>query len=230
MPRRDSAAGGLPHRPRLGLRLRLCDRLWRPLSTEERHADHPDVVRAAGARSIRIPQRGEIESGRLGEALTPPEDAVRLPSAKARSRSAPDSRVSPETTLTPSTDTTASTSSRSRLRTLTWYSLPGLPTTYALPSCQCTARRLPSVRSYTERSAIAPCAPLPRRRVLRPATNPFAYSCSSLPLRGHHVQSGETKGRVERVKRSRFQPTADGNAEHGNFARVQFAASLVDEE
>ena len=58
-------------------------------------------------------------------------------------------------TLTPSTDTTASKSSRRRLRTLIWYSLPGFPTTYARPSCQYTCE-LPSFGAVEHRQIRKP--------------------------------------------------------------------------
>src|SRR5574341_774765 len=61
-------------------------------------------------------------------------------------------------TLTPSTEITASTSSRWRLRTRTAYSLPGLPTTQARPSCQWIGSCRPSVRSKTTTSASPPTA------------------------------------------------------------------------
>src|SRR4051812_48316846 len=80
VPRRDSAAAGAPAASRRDSTFARgsaigCGAFLRRKSGD---ADHADAVGPAGARGIRVGQRREIEGGRLGEALPPAEDVVRL--------------------------------------------------------------------------------------------------------------------------------------------------------
>src|SRR6185503_16976311 len=80
LPRRRGTRGIAA--PPARLRCRWRDRLRLALLAKYGDADHTDVLRAAGARGIRVGKRGEVEGRGLREALAPPQDVIGAPGAQ----------------------------------------------------------------------------------------------------------------------------------------------------